>query len=107
MTDSTTHPVKKDAKGSSLPAQRGGGKGRPPIAPKPARQLAVEALHRVNAGGGYSNLVLDSALSAQRDLSAREKGFACLLYTSKSFSPQSSRRPTISCPPPPTPESRR
>lgn len=80
MTDSTTHPVKKDAKGSSLPAQRGGGKGRPPIAPKPARQLAVEALHRVNAGGGYSNLVLDSALSAQRDLSAREKGFAAALF---------------------------
>lgn len=46
---------------------------------KKARQIAVEALMKVDAQGGYSPIVLDAALK-RSELDARDKGFATAMF---------------------------
>lgn len=85
MTDATSSGARPGTKGAGKrpsstkkgrTAQAAGGEK----ALKPARQLAVEALCRVNGKGGYSNLVLDGILSGREGLPSREKGFATALF---------------------------
>lgn len=46
---------------------------------KTARQITVEALMKVNKGGGYSNLVIDNSIAAS-GLDVRDAGFATALF---------------------------
>ena len=46
---------------------------------KSARQLAFEALLKINKDGAYSNLVVDAALKENPDLDERDKAFMCNL----------------------------
>ncbi|MEG0115325.1 MAG: 16S rRNA (cytosine(967)-C(5))-methyltransferase RsmB [Hydrogenoanaerobacterium sp.] len=46
---------------------------------KSARQIAVQALVKVNTDGGYSNLVLDNELS-KSELSPRDKAFCTTIF---------------------------
>ena len=46
---------------------------------KSARQLAFEALLKINKDGAYSSLVVDAALKENPDLDERDKAFMCNL----------------------------
>ena len=44
-----------------------------------ARLTAVRLLQKMDSGGGYSNIILDSALG-ETDLSPKDKAFAAALF---------------------------